>query len=139
MNDYPTSHPHLQPTRSDRGFARLPPVPGAYGGSARVFESSSAEEPSLWLAVTPPADAHRTLSTLPIRHSTELGGFADPAPPEATLHLRAPQALHLAEQLLLLLRQHYHGDMLRVLRDADVTWRNDLYDAVSLPGIDERE
>lgn len=115
---------HLTATRSDRGFRRLPAVRGAYGGSARVFESSSAEEASLWLNVTRD----------PVGWDD-----SDPNVGELTLHLRADAALALAEQLLYLLRQHYHGDQLAALRAAPQPWRGDAYDDVTIFGIHARE
>jgi hypothetical protein len=47
---------HLIPTPSQRGFDRLPPIPGNYGGHAVVYESSAAEQPKLWLQVSEPND-----------------------------------------------------------------------------------
>ena len=40
-------------TYSDRGFAQHQPIPAgtAYGGTVRVYESSSALAPRIWLAV----------------------------------------------------------------------------------------
>lgn len=111
---------HLNRRRSSRGFSRLPHVRGAYGGWARVYESSAAQDAALWLAVASPQTSYAD-------------GTGDVAPGvEAVIHLRAPDALALAEQLLLLLRNHYHGDQLRVLR-ADPL--DDAYGDVPVPGV----
>ncbi len=90
---------HLVPTASQRGFDRLPPVPGNYGGEAIVYESSAAEEPKLWLNVTEPNDLNAWGS------GDESGGTHD-----ATLHLTAEDAWKLADQLRYLVENHYHGD-----------------------------
>lgn len=109
MNEHPE---HLTPVQSDRGFAGLPAiggtvaagepksikfspaVPGAYGGYAMVWESSSAEYPRLWLKVEVPAD------------------LREPTGPtvEAVIHLDAAEAWKLAEQLMTMVQNHYHGD-----------------------------
>lgn len=82
---------HLTAVRSNRGFDSLPGIPGAYGGEARVYESSAASGPHLWLHVEVPADLN------------------EPAGPtvEATLHLTAEDAVKLSEQLRFLVDTHY--------------------------------
>jgi hypothetical protein len=90
-----TEHPeHLTPEASDRGFARLPAIHGAYGGDAMVWESSSAEYPRLWLKVEVPTD------------------LREPTGPttEAVIHLDAAEAWKLAEQIMTMVQNHYHGD-----------------------------
>jgi hypothetical protein len=103
----PSDYSHLRRQRSNRGFSSLPPVYAGYGGLARVYTSSAASDAYLWLKVIDPHDA------------------------EAVVHLRADVALALAEQLLFLLRNHYHGDQLWKLR-------HDPYDAYAdchVPGV----
>lgn len=84
---------HLTPTHSDRGFARLPAIPGAYGGEATAYESSTASGPHLWLRIQIPANS--------------LDGSMDE---DATLHLTADNAVKLAEQLQYLVANHYQGE-----------------------------
>ena len=51
---------HLRAVTSDRGFKRLPPISATHGGrpagQVRVYESSAATGPHLWLAVEQPVD-----------------------------------------------------------------------------------
>lgn len=126
---YVDAFTHLRRRRSPRGFTQLPRVPGAYGGTARVYESSAATEASLWLAVELPQTRYED-------------GTGDVAPGvEAVIHLRAPDALALAEQLLCLLRNHYHGDQLRALRPDpldDFDAYGDAYGDVPVPGVRAR-
>ena len=53
---------HLIPQETDRGFACLPEIAGAYGGSVMVHESSSAEYARLWLTVKEPHDANAAVT-----------------------------------------------------------------------------
>jgi hypothetical protein len=69
---------HLVATSTDRGFKHLPPIAGSYGGQVRVYESSAATHPYIWLNVD-----------------------------EATLHLTVEDATKLAEQLAYLVKNHY--------------------------------
>lgn len=80
------SNDHLEVTRSERGFARLPEIPGGHGGNVAAYESSAASGPHVWLRVV------------------ENGGGA------ATAHLTAENAWRLADQLRALVRDHYQGD-----------------------------
>jgi hypothetical protein len=80
---------HLTTTTSDRGFDALPEIPGAYGGSIRVYESSAASGPHLWLNALERVGAEGT---------------------QATMHLSAENAWRLSEQLQKLVREHYQGD-----------------------------
>ena len=84
---------HLKTETSERGFDRLPGIPGTYGGHARVYESSAASGPHLWLHVEMPADLNK------------------PQGPtvEATLHLKAEDAVKFSEQLQYLVDMHYQG------------------------------
>ena len=84
---------HLTPKQSNRGFAHLPAIPGAYGGEAKVYESSAASGPHLWLCVTEPTEANKPG-----------GPFV-----EATLHLTVENAAKLAEQIQYLIANHYQG------------------------------
>lgn len=84
---------HLQVETSDRGFGRLPAIPGAYGGQVRTYESSAASGPHLWLQIKIPAGAMATQSEAE----------------EATLHLTADNAVKLAEQLQFLVAHHYQA------------------------------
>jgi hypothetical protein len=85
---------HLTASTSGRGFKRLPDIPGEYGGSISVYESSAARGPHVWLQVTVPVDPARP----------------DGRTVEVPVHLAAENAHRLAEQLLLLVREHYQGD-----------------------------
>jgi hypothetical protein len=85
---------HLDVTTSDRGFDCLPPIASTYpGGSVRVYESSAALESCIWLAATAPVDLN------------EPDGPAHTSP----IHLTVEDALKLAEQIQLLVRNHYQG------------------------------
>lgn len=77
---------HLTPITSDRGFARLPSVPGTHGGLVRTYESSAAMAPHLWLQAV------------------------DTDGREVVLHLTAENAWYLGEQLAYLVEHHYQGD-----------------------------
>ena len=85
---------HLVPTKSDRGFTRLPPIIGNYGGDAQVYESSGASRPLVWLAV---------------RESPE-GTRPRGGPAEVSVHLTADDAWRLADQLRWLVEHHYQGN-----------------------------
>lgn len=99
---------HLVPVETDRGFAHLPPIPvmlgsaslaealGAGrlpGGDVRVFESSNADSPHIWLVVR--ETGHSRL---------------DGEEVEACIQLPAEQAWQLKEQIEFLIRNHYQGD-----------------------------
>ncbi|HLS44601.1 MAG TPA: hypothetical protein VK045_04135 [Ornithinicoccus sp.] len=79
---------HLTPTITDRGFRHLPVLVTGSGDRVRVYESSAADGPHLWLHATERGDA----------------GIA------ACVHLDAEAAWELHEQLAHLLGHHYQGD-----------------------------
>jgi hypothetical protein len=79
---------HLQATVTERGFTHMPSIPGQYGGDIRVYESSAAEGPHIWLCATAPLDL-------------------DGQPSRATMHLTVEDALKLADQLHYLAEHHY--------------------------------
>lgn len=82
-----TDRPHLQARLSERGFTQMPRIwIDDRGASVRVFESSAAEGPHVWLAIT----NHRLA--------------------EAFVHLSTEQAVQVAEQLQYLVDNHYQGD-----------------------------
>lgn len=85
---------HLSMLRSERGFAHMPPIAGAYGGQVQAYESSAASSPHLWLKAIAPEDPN--YSQGPMR--------------EAMLHLTAEDAWKLADQLRWLVEHHYQGD-----------------------------
>lgn len=75
---------HLVPVVTDRGFKHMPDLRGTHGVSAiRVYESSAASAPHIWLRAT------------------------DASGEEATVHLTVEAALRLAEQIQYLARDHY--------------------------------
>jgi len=78
---------------SDRGFVRLPPIPSEYGGNVRVYESSAAMGPHIWLTATAPANLN------------EPDGPAVQAP----IHLTLDNARKLAEQIQFLVANHYQA------------------------------
>lgn len=84
---------HLDYTTTDRGFKRLPEIPSEYGGRVRVYESSAASGPHVWLAAEAPVNLN------------------EPNGPthEVPIHLTAENAWKLADQLRLLVRKHYQG------------------------------
>lgn len=82
---------HLQPETTDRGFNRLPQIAGDYGGRVRVYESSAAMAPHIWLKATSPVDLNR------------------PEGPEQSVHvhLTLDSARELMEQIGWLVDHHY--------------------------------
>lgn len=81
----------LTPEYSGRGFKHMPPVPSVYGGEVRVYESSSAMAPHVWLSATCPSDLNDRSS----------------APVEAVAHLTLEDAEVLRDQLTFLIEHHY--------------------------------
>lgn len=90
MSDTPE---HLEATTTDRGFDHLPSIRSEYGGEVRVYESSAASGPHVWLTATSPVDMNRP----------------DGPMVEARMHLTAENAWNLAEQLQHLVKNHYQG------------------------------
>lgn len=84
MND------HLTVKTSGRGFDSLPAIPSQYGGEVSVYESSAATEPCIWL------------NAVEAMHGRPESQVA--------IHLSAEGAWKLADQLRLLVREHYQGD-----------------------------
>jgi hypothetical protein len=73
---------HLTVTTSDRGFRYLPVIRGEYGDEwVRVYESSAASGPHVWLRVRE----------------------------DEPVHLTVENAVKLAEQLQFLVANHYQG------------------------------
>lgn len=83
MSDYG----HLDVTMTQRGFKHLPPVPARRdAGAVSVYEASHAETPCIWLKTEDEDDR------------------------EIILALEAEKAWALAEQIMYLVKNHYHGD-----------------------------
>ena len=70
-------------TITDRGFRHAPPVAGSYGGEARVYESSAASAPHVWVGVVDHQDG------------------------DAAVHLTLEAALEYAENIVRVCRLHY--------------------------------
>jgi hypothetical protein len=90
MTDIPD---HLRPVTSDRGFNRLPAIPSEYGGNVRVYESSAAMAPHIWLNATAPVNLN------------EPDGETCSVP----IHLTLESASKLADQIRWLVDHHYQG------------------------------
>lgn len=82
---------HLVVERTDRGFGHLPAIPSEYGGTVRVYESSAATGPHIWLTAEAPVD---------LNHPDGPMG-------KAPMHLTLENAQKLAEQIQLLVANHY--------------------------------
>jgi hypothetical protein len=80
-------------TITDRGFIHMPKVPSSYGGGVKVYESSAASHPHIWLTAQAPAN-------LNLRDGEQV---------EAPIHLRIEDAVTLYRQLGFLIRHHYQG------------------------------
>jgi hypothetical protein len=89
--------PHLRPERTERGFQHLPPVAGFHAGrpagAVRVYESSAAFVPSVWVGAEAPADRNNP----------------DGPTVEAVVHMPLAQAVQLAEQIMWLAQNHYQA------------------------------
>lgn len=90
-----TIEPEFETT--DRGFKRLKPVPGLNYGHVRVYESSNAMHPCIWMATKEPDD----LNQVPARPE-------DPHH-EAHIQLTIENAATLRDQLDWIIRNHYQG------------------------------
>jgi hypothetical protein len=86
---------HLTPTMTNRGFLHLPPIEGFHAGrpdgKVRVYESSAASGPHIWINVE--------------------GNYVTPEfvqrGVDVSIHLPLEDALKLAEQIKWLVRSHY--------------------------------
>ena len=81
------------PSYSDRGFAHMPAVPSEYGGDVRVYESSAAMGPHIWLTATAPVSLNEP----------------DGPTVKAPIHLTLANAVVLRDQLTYLINNHYQG------------------------------
>lgn len=81
---------HLRTHTTDRGFDHMPEIPSGYGGSVRVYESSNAEGPHIWVKV----------------EESMRGGV----PSTSFAHLKAEDAVKLAEQIMFLVANHYQNN-----------------------------
>lgn len=92
MND------HLQVTRTDRGFSRLPELRGRIPGeTVTIYESSLATEACVWLRVKTPVD----------RNAAAMGYSAETY--DATVELTLERASELRDQLDWLIANHYQA------------------------------
>ncbi len=102
-----TTQAHLQLNRIARGFAYMPEIACTDGGTARVYESSAADGPHVWLAAesanfNPGGAGHTT---------------------QVRLHMRMEDALRLSEQLRFITGHHYRRPKHRLsIPDRLVTW-----------------
>lgn len=80
-----------EPTITNRGFARFDEIPSTYGGSIRVYESSNAEGPHLWVRTESPVDLNQPWGDMK----------------EGVAHLRLEDARLLRDQLTWLIDHHY--------------------------------
>jgi hypothetical protein len=80
------------PTLSERGFKHFDPIPGTYGGDVRVYESSAADSPHVWVRIVQP----------PQPSDDDRANRGD-----LTVHLRLEDAALLREQLEYLVAEHY--------------------------------
>lgn len=91
---------HLLTRSSPRGLARMPELRGRNGETIAVTESSAATEPALCLNLK-----------APVAPMDESGAITGPAQVvDVAAHLDADTAWHLAEQLMVLVAEHYQGD-----------------------------
>lgn len=99
--DDPTIH---TPT-NDRGFQGYIAIPGAYGGYAKIQESSAAEIPCFWLDVRVPVDLNDAVIRT-TENPEEYDGEVD----RVFFHMTAEQLRALRDQINHALANHYHGD-----------------------------
>lgn len=78
-------------TTSDRGFKQGEPIPGDYGGTLRIYESSGMT-PAIWINAKEPNDPN---------------GTPYPKPMETTLLLNLEKATELREQLDYIINNHF--------------------------------
>lgn len=79
----------MKHTLTARGFKHLEPIPDSRGGEIRLYESSAAYEPCVWLSIRQ-ADGAKIM--------------------EARAHLTLDQARVLRKQLKWLIENHYQWD-----------------------------
>lgn len=91
---------HLLTASSPRGLARMPELHGRNGETVTVSESSAATEPALWLNLQ--------AQVTPMNESGVITGPGQVV--DVAAHLDAGTAWQLAEQLMVLLAEHYQGD-----------------------------
>lgn len=84
---------HLRSETSNRGFAHMPPIPATYAdqpaGEVRVYESSAAMAPHIWLDV-----------------KERFAGSNS----HTSVQLTVADARKLAEQIVYVCDHHYQGD-----------------------------
>ena len=78
-------------TRSERGFVQGDKLPGDYGGTIRVYESSGMT-PAIWIGADEPNDPN---------------GNPHPVPMKTTLLLNLNTAAELRDQLSYLIDNHF--------------------------------
>ncbi len=86
---------YLVPKVTDRGFNHMPEIKSVYGGHIRVYEASTATEPRIWATIVCPKNLNE-----PDGEMVE----------DAVVLLPLEEALHLAEQIQFLAKNHYHLD-----------------------------
>ena len=85
---------HLARTTTDRGFIHFEPIQSTHGGQIRVYESSSASHPCVWVDIKSPAGLQEV-------HPPPEGMTA------GTAHLKIEDATMLRDQLTWLIENHY--------------------------------
>lgn len=80
----------MKSTESDRGFKHLEEIVCSYGSGVRVYESSAASQPYIWLRVEQG------------KHGSSLGEAT------AVAHLTLEQAIDLCGQLEWIIDHHYN-------------------------------
>ena len=77
---------------SERGFQQGDRIPSTYGGYIRVYESSAADGPHVWVNIVSPA---------------RLSSADDPNMVDGVAHLTLEDACALCNQLTRLIDNHY--------------------------------
>jgi hypothetical protein len=90
----PSDAAHLVPDMSNRGFKHMPQIEGAYPGFVRVYESSAASAPHVWLDASTPIDLNNPE-----------GGWSG-----AAVHLSMAGLGQLIDQLIYLRDHHYQNE-----------------------------
>lgn len=85
---------HMQATITSRGFVHMPPISCAYGGDVRVYESSAASAPHIWVLARQLSDMNDDRSELI----------------ESAVHLTLESAQQLRDQLNYLIDNHYQNE-----------------------------